>query len=118
MQIAIEDRKNTRYERDFSKPRASNPSISRMLDFSPRRVGGVAGSVKLKIPRISDATAAILKVKGNCPCSQPNQPMINPATIHPIVPSTRTDGNCFSGSLICRNDTEFTNAKVGMYKIM
>ena len=44
--------------------------------------------------------------------------MITPATIHPMVPSTRTAGNCFSGLLIWRNDTEFTRASVGMYRIM
>ena len=71
------------------------------------------------MPKISEAIAAILKVRVSCPhCSQPSQPMISPATIQPIVPSTRTAGNCRSGSLICRNDTEFTSARVGMYKIM
>ena len=44
--------------------------------------------------------------------------MITPATIQPMVPSTRTAGNCFSGLVIWRNDTELTNASVGMYRIM
>ena len=44
--------------------------------------------------------------------------MITPATIQPMVPSTRTAGNCFSGLVIWRNDTEFTRASVGMYRIM
>ena len=93
--------------------------MSRTVAFSPRRVGGVAGSRKLNTPRISDATAAIRKVCASCPsCSQANQPMITPATIQPMVPSTRTAGNCFSGLVIWRNDTEFTRASVGMYRIM
>ena len=47
MRIAIEEQEETSYERDLSRPRVSNPSISRMLHFSPRPVGGVAGSVSL-----------------------------------------------------------------------
>jgi hypothetical protein len=103
----------------LSIPTASSPSMSRRSDWSPFRVGGVAGSVKLNSPSTSDAMAAILKVSSSCPfCSQASQPMMRPATIQPTVPRTRAAGNCFSGLAIWRKETEFTSAKVGMYRIM
>ena len=40
--------------------------------------------------------------------------MTRPATIQPIVPSTRMPGNSFSGSFIWWNDSELVSASVGM----
>ena len=40
--------------------------------------------------------------------------MVRPATIQPIVPSTRTPGNSLPGSRIWRNDSELLSASVGM----
>ena len=40
--------------------------------------------------------------------------MTRPATIQPIVPSTRIAGNSRPGSLICRNESELLSASVGM----
>ena len=40
--------------------------------------------------------------------------MNSPATIQPIVPSTRIDGNSRAGSVIWRNDSELLSASVGM----
>lgn len=52
---------------------------------------------------------------GTAVCSTPNRPTRIPATIHPIVPSTRTPGNCFAGSSMLWNEIEFDSASVGMY---
>ncbi len=40
--------------------------------------------------------------------------MHSPATIQPIVPSTRIGGNSRPGSAICLNDSELLSASVGM----
>ena len=40
--------------------------------------------------------------------------MVSPATIQPIVPSTRTPGNSRPGSLMWWNDRELVSARVGM----
>lgn len=48
------------------------------------------------------------------PVSQPSQPMSRPAMIQPIVPNTRTLGNCRSGLSMRRNEIEFASARVGM----
>ena len=40
--------------------------------------------------------------------------MTKPATIQPIVPSTRMPGNSLPGSSIWWNDSELVSASVGM----
>ena len=40
--------------------------------------------------------------------------MATPATIHPIVPRTRTPGNSLPGSFIWWNDSELVSDSVGM----
>ncbi len=39
---------------------------------------------------------------------------MRPATIQPMVPKTRTAGNCFSGLAIWLKATAFTRASVGL----
>ena len=46
--------------------------------------------------------------------STPSRPMRIPATIQPIVPSTRTRGNSFAGSSMLWNEIELVSASVGM----
>ena len=62
--------------------------------------------------RRSDAAVAIRN--GVAVGSDPSQPTISPATIQPMVPKTRTDGNCFSGLAIWLNAIAFTSASVGL----
>ncbi|MNE73835.1 hypothetical protein D3C80_1698690 [compost metagenome] len=83
--------------------------------------GAVRGKVKLYTPSSSDAIADIRKVLRNPPeeiaaCeSQANTKLITtPATIQPRVPHTRMRENSSAGSLIWRNATELTRARVGI----
>src|SRR4051812_15962414 len=114
MQIKIEAIKNTVNERFLNNTNASLPRICTKDVFVPFPFGGVLGKIKLRNPNTTDATAAILKV--NTSCSGPilkTLSIIQPVTIHPIVPNTRIFANSLVVSLICRNATEFTSASVG-----
>ena len=51
---------------------------------------------------------------GTAVASNPNVPTTSPATIQPIVPSTRTDGKSRLGLSMWRNDSELLSASVGM----
>jgi hypothetical protein len=62
MQIRIDATKNVRKFRSRSSPSASRPSASRKPPPVPPFIGGVRGSVKLKIPSASEATAAMMNV--------------------------------------------------------
>jgi len=63
--------------------------------------------------------AAIRKVSSRLRvCSQPSQPISSPATIQPMLPATRTGGNCFSGDCMCRIATLLAKARVGMNSSM
>src|ERR1700752_5039125 len=113
--MATEARKNTRYDLNFNKRMDSSPMISATEVFWPFLPGGVSGNVKLNRPSSNEAPAAILKVSASEPvCSQFSQPMTKPATIHPAVPKIRINGKSLLGSVICLNETEFTNASVGI----
>ena len=65
---------------------------------------------------ISDAAAAIFigipvfSIVASPLTDSGMKPTISPATIHPIVPSTRIGGNSFSGFDICASDIEFVSA--------
>ena len=121
MQISIEERKNTKKFRSFKRPKASSPIIWEMLDFSPFAEGGVFGRVKLNRPSTKEAIEVIKNVCDKAPeamFSMESHPkvklMSRPATIQPIVPQTLMNGKSFEGSFICRKETEFTSAKVGI----
>ncbi len=57
MQIASDERKNTRKDRCLNNTNASFPSTAPKLVF-PVRSGGVSGSVKLTKPNAADDPAA------------------------------------------------------------
>ena len=72
----------------------------------------MCGSASEKRPSASEPAAAIRS--GTAVASRPSVPTVRPATIQPIVPSTRTPGNSLPGSVIWRNDSELLSASVGM----
>jgi len=74
---------------------ASNPIILRTDVSSPAAGGGVCGKEKLYSPITIPAAAATFS--GISVSSAPRTALTKiPATIHPMVPKTRTTGNCFS----------------------
>jgi hypothetical protein len=115
MQINMEQIKKMRKFLSFNNPNASRPMISEKFALVPALGGGVCGKVKLNNPNAAETIAVRRNVLTSAPSfSQASHPMINPATIHPIVPHTLISENCFSGLAICLNETEFTNASVGI----
>ena len=76
------------------------------------RVGGVWGRAKQNSPSSNDAPAA--SRIGIAVASSPSVPTSRPATIQPIVPRTRIDGNSRAGSFIWWNESELLSASVGM----
>ena len=70
------------------------------------------GRPKEKTARAMEAAAAIRS--GVAVASTPMNPTLRPATIQPMVPKTRTEGNCFSGLAIWLNEIAFTRARVGL----
>ena len=74
--------------------------------------GGVAGSTNDHPPSTSDAAAAICS--GMAVASRPSEPTARPATIQPMVPSTRTPGKSRSGAPMWRKESELLRASVGM----
>ena len=92
--------------------RASSPSTSRAVIRVAVFAGGVCGSTRQKTPSTIDAAAAICI--GRAVSSSWRKPTARPATIQPMVPSTRMAGNCRPGFDICRNEIEFVSASVGM----
>ena len=75
-------------------------------------IGGVCGSMRQNTPSSTEPAAAICS--GRAVASRPRVPMNRPATIQPIVPSTRIGGNSRPGSSMWRNERELLSASVGM----
>ena len=78
--------------------KASRPSTSPSVGRWPSFCGGVCGSASENRPSTTEPAAAIRI--GTAVASSPSVPMVSPATIQPIVPSTRTPGNSRPGSVI------------------
>ena len=91
---------------------ASSPSTRTGRDGA----GGVRRRVRQRqastSPSRTDPAAA--SCIGIAVASTPSRPMIIPATIQPIVPSTRTRGNSRAGSFMLWNEIELVSASVGM----
>ena len=98
-------------ERSPSNWSASSPRTSRTVTL-PFRNGGVCGSAKQNTPSTIDPAAA--RRIGIAVASSRSVPMHRPATIQPMVPSTRIGGNSRSGSVIWWNEMELLSASVGM----
>ena len=86
--------------------------MSRSSTLWPSFAGGVWGSVKQNSPSSAEAAAATWNCSATA--SAPSVLMATPATIHPIVPSTRTPGNSLPGSFIWWKDSELVSDSVGM----
>jgi hypothetical protein len=79
----------------------------------PAAFGGVCGSASEKRPRTIDPPAA--SCIGNASASACKYlPTVTPATIQPIVPSTRISGKSAAGSFTWWNEIEFVSESVGM----
>src|SRR5258706_15884903 len=118
MQISSDAIKKTAKFLSFNNFSASSPSISPIEADFPFLGGGVLGRKKLNRPSTSDVTLANKNVLDRSFSFQASHPTNSPATIHPIVPNTLINENCFSGLLICLKETAFTNARVGIYNII
>ena len=103
---------NAAKERSFMRLSASRPSTSRMLSGLPAACGGVCGRSNENRPSTTDAPAAMRM--GTAVASSASAPTTSPATIQPMVPSTRMRGNSFAVSLMWSNEIELVSASVGM----
>ncbi len=112
MQMRSDPKTNTANERSFISFRASRPRTSPTVTLRPSDLGGVWGRKKAKTPSSAEQAAAMRS--GAAWSSMAISPIIQPATIHPTVPYTRTAGNCFSGLAIWLKEMAFTRARVGL----
>src|SRR6266571_4884315 len=102
---------NTRNVRSRSSCSASSPRALCRLNGVPAALGGVWGRAKEYTPSTSDATAATRNGSAwASACS--TLPITIPATIQPIVPSTRMSGKSCAGSSTLWNEIELDSDNV------
>ena len=92
---------------------ASSPNASRTLNGAPAAFGGVCGSASENRPSTTDAPAAS-RIGTACASACSTFPTMIPATIQPIVPSTRISGKSRAGSCTWWNEIELVSDSVGM----
>ena len=84
-----------------------------MLNGDPAPLGGVCGSRKAKSPITAEAPAAT-RIGVARASAFSTFPITIPATIHPIVPSTRMSGKSLAGSFTWWKEIELVSDSVGM----
>src|SRR4030095_8786951 len=89
--------KNMRYGLLLNNTKDSVPSAFD-AEATAFPFGGVSGNIKLNNPSAAETAAAMRNVY--MLGSIFKNPIIKPAAIHPNVPNTLIQGNCFPGSVI------------------
>ena len=113
MQSRNEPATNTANDESLRRCSASRPKASRTEKGAPAAFGGVCGSARQKRAITAEAPAA--SCIGIASASALRYlPTTMPATIQPMVPSTRMMGKSFAGFLTWWKATEFVSDSVGM----
>src|SRR5215470_12629425 len=118
MQIKKDASANTEKFRSLNNAKASAGKMFESLKPPlVSRNGGVCGSVRLYKPNTMEPAAAMrigIAVASTPGIERLIALIVNPATIHPSVPSTRIEPKSCFGSVICRYERELVSAIVGM----